>query len=259
MRDLEKEYEKQLTFDEPIQYKNMNLYPVTLKDYHNFYRWASCFFLDKDKTANPEIMRMSYFKYLTKTEYLYFFILLLQLVTKMDIITEDLKIVKKNEALIFSCGEDEKGTSFFILDGFKYYSEDFETIKDIICLQNNLDLGSDVIIASEFKDKLDKALQYVNKKNGEIASLKELISRLVVYAGFKKEYIYELTITTFHDMLDSIDVLMNYTISKTGEASGMVTYKEPIPHWKCKIKKASKYDSVLMDKDTLENKVGQVN
>lgn len=252
---IEEEYEYELCFDKPIQYKNFYIYPVTIEDYIQFNRWVNSLLIDKDKVANPEIMRMSYFKYLQTTEYFYLFILLLQLVTKIKILDEDNNIINKKNEPVFNWGVDEKGNSFFILEGFVYYSEDFEKIKKIICLQNNIEIEESITIDSKMKEKLDDALKFVNKNSGEVASLKDLISRLAVYTGFTKEYIKTLTIMTFHDMLDSIDILMNYKIYKTGEASGMVTYKEPIPHWKMKPKKKSKYDSVMSSIEELKNKI----
>ena len=47
------EHIKELYFDEPIQYKELLIYPVTMKDYLDFHMMVSCLLVDKNSVPAP--------------------------------------------------------------------------------------------------------------------------------------------------------------------------------------------------------------
>lgn len=59
-----KQYEKYLVYDEPILYKELKIYPIRMRDYLEFFGAVNCLTIEKNKIANPDIIRMSYLDFL---------------------------------------------------------------------------------------------------------------------------------------------------------------------------------------------------
>ena len=58
------EHIKELYFDEPIPYKELLIYPVTMKDYLEFHLAVSCLLIDKNSIPDVNIISMSYLRFL---------------------------------------------------------------------------------------------------------------------------------------------------------------------------------------------------
>ena len=85
------EHIKELYFDEPIPYKELLIYPVTMKDYLEFHLAVSCLLIDKNSIPDVNIISMSYLRFLyyqsleNKEPYIYMIKVLLCLVLHIDI------------------------------------------------------------------------------------------------------------------------------------------------------------------------------
>jgi hypothetical protein len=55
---------KFVTFDLPIPYKNINIYPATVRDYGIFRAYEECFRLEKNSIPDPKIISMTDLEYL---------------------------------------------------------------------------------------------------------------------------------------------------------------------------------------------------
>lgn len=53
------DYEIELTFDLPIEYKNLKIYPATIDNYYEFYTYVGCFFLEKNSIPDVRIIQIS--------------------------------------------------------------------------------------------------------------------------------------------------------------------------------------------------------
>lgn len=53
-------------YDEPVQYKKLNIYPVRVYDYLNFYSYLDCLQIDKNSVPDIKVISMSYLDYLIK-------------------------------------------------------------------------------------------------------------------------------------------------------------------------------------------------
>ena len=62
-------YDLFLIYDSPIPYKQLQIYPATVKDYIYLHYFATCLLLDKNSERDVEIISMSYLNYLF---YLYY-------------------------------------------------------------------------------------------------------------------------------------------------------------------------------------------
>ena len=58
------EHIKELYFDEPISYKELKIYPATMKDYIEFHWLVSCLLIDKNSIPDINIISMSYLRFL---------------------------------------------------------------------------------------------------------------------------------------------------------------------------------------------------
>ena len=124
------EHIKELYFDEPIPYKELLIYPVTMKDYLEFHLAVSCLLIDKNSIPDVNIISMSYLRFLyyqsleNKEPYIYMIKVLLCLVLHIDI----------NEEINFYV--DDKDKAFFKVRGVEYNADDFDNITKIIFEQN---------------------------------------------------------------------------------------------------------------------------
>ena len=96
------------TYDDPVPYKGLLIYPVTMKNFIDLSRYSSCFLVDKNSVPDIAVISMTYLEYLFHLHqqgepYLYFFNLLLALV------------LKKDEKEI-SFGLDKSGKPYFSID-----------------------------------------------------------------------------------------------------------------------------------------------
>ena len=146
-----------LCYDLPIPYRNIKIYPGTVRDYIEFTSYSQCLYIDKDTIPDPTIISMKdldYIVYATeqnaeKQPYLYWFDRLLAICLKQEKSFENLQESLKRYKY------DEKHRVFFVINGEKYTNKDFLKIKDIICKQNLVELP-DKTISKEVRDSLDE-------------------------------------------------------------------------------------------------------
>jgi hypothetical protein len=132
------------TFDRPLEYKGITLYPVKLRDYHLFMTLVSCLFLEKNSIRDPQLamkaISMSYIEFLIgsadeNNKYLYLLDGLLRLVlNQMD-----------NPKFSFLLAKDEGGRLGFVINGVRFTTHDFDEIRIIISEQNGLELPNELM------------------------------------------------------------------------------------------------------------------
>ena len=57
-------YYEELTFDDPIDYKGLLLYPVSVKKINKFLQASSVLRIQKEYIPDKEVIKMSYLKFL---------------------------------------------------------------------------------------------------------------------------------------------------------------------------------------------------
>ena len=53
-----------LTYDDPIPYKDLKIYPATMREYLDFHTYATCLLYEKNSIPNPRFISMSYLRYI---------------------------------------------------------------------------------------------------------------------------------------------------------------------------------------------------
>lgn len=249
-----------ITYDLHIPYKNINIYPVTVKDYVLFNIYSQCLNIDKNSIPDPEIISMTYMEYVFNiTEknpvdypYLIWFDRLLAMCLKEDdTFTEIQESIKRYRY------DDETKKPFFLIKEEKYTSDDFDKIKEIIATQNLVDL-IDENISKEVRDSMEKAREFKRKIAGtKVASIEDYIISLSVSTGWTHEYIYAMTIRKFIKSIRRMDNLIHYKIYLGASMSGMVEFKDKsfIKHWLTDLDDENEYDDVTIDLQEMQDKV----
>ena len=249
------EYINELYYDKPIPYKELLIYPVTMKDYLSFHWLISCLLLDKNSIPDIDIISMSYLRFLyheaaeKEAPYVYMIKMLLCLVLHIDV----------NEEMSFYVDNNNK--AYFSVKGIEYNSTDFDNIVKII-LEQNCIKGIDNTIQKEVRDALEKAEQYKTQQNNrKICSLEEQMICVLISTSLKMQDIYDLTIRKFEKILQRVDAKLHYQIYLSASMSGMVTFKDEnaINHWMNDLTKEDRYEDVKVDMDVMKNKIESVN
>ena len=119
-------------YDEPINFKGLEIYPVTIKDYIPFIVSSACLTLDKNSIPDVNVISMSYLEYLysilnSENNYAVMLDYIFRICLK--------KSMKKDEFEIIY-GYDNKRKPFIKIGEIVLFPDDFDEIKKIICEQN---------------------------------------------------------------------------------------------------------------------------
>lgn len=248
-----------LTFDLPVLYKGLKIYPVTVKDYLFFSVYSQCLLIDKNSIPDPKIISMTnleYIYYATKEDveknpYLFWFDRLLSLCLKDEPSFENI------EESITTRYKYIEGKPVFTIGEKDYTSEDFDELKDIIAKQNMVEL-IDENISKEVRDSLEKAREFKRKTSGTKAiSFEDYMISLSVSTGWTLDYIYSMSIRKFLKSIRRMDNLIHYKIYLAASMSGMVEFKDKsfIKHWLSELDDENKYSDVSVDLDEIQDKV----
>lgn len=241
-------------YDEPVPYKNLMIYPATMKEYIPFFTCVDCLMINKNSIPDVKVITMSYLDYLFyKSEQ----------ETDKDKITlmklcEILKLCLKisNEQIHYL--QNENGNHELFLNGEKIDANDFDIIKEIICMQNNVELP-DENMHPDLKKALDEAQSYYNEKHstGKVGTLEDQMICVTISTPYKLNDIYSLTIRKFTKILQRVDFKLHYQIYKAAEMGGMVSFKKPVDHWTNDLSKTfeEKYANVMVDSESFTAKV----
>ena len=246
-----------ITFDLPVPYKNIKIYPATVRDYGLFKHYEECFSLEKNSIPDPKIILMTELEYLyylfqidKEKPYLIWFDRILSICLKDNNEFEDMQ--KSLERYRY----DEKGKPCFLIDGEKYTATDFAEIKKIICAQNLVELP-DENISKDVRDSLERAKQYKNKgEDKNPATLEDYIISLATLTGWNFDYIYGMTMRKFIKCLKRMDMYIHYKIFLSASMSGMVEFKDRsfIKHWLNGLDD-EKYKDVSVDLNVIQDKI----
>lgn len=231
-------YINNFTFDIPITFKNITIYPATIQDYYSFYYFSQCLTIDKNADNNLDVNERIKVIQMTYLDYLFYLAKennLEYLESNPNILwfIELLKIVTKNKLLQVNLSKLENGRACFYIENQLYTDEDFEQLKDIISEWNLVDLP-DLSISKALRDKLTEAKNYRAKLSKQKpASLEDQIICAAIALGLPIESIYSMSIRKFTKLLKRIDAKIHYEIYLTASMSGMVKFKDDsfIKHW----------------------------
>lgn len=258
--------DRYFTYDEPVPFKGLTLYPVTVRDYNEFLSSSACLTLNKND--DPKGIAMSHIDYLLSKmqdekegplwslRFTKILELCLHIKSGLKCPTcgkfmsfeefykkyEDPNIQNKNDILLCECGdklvetvkfkEDKRKKHVFVFDGVELNSQEFNKLRKYIMYQNLPDFKDDSWVDKAIRD--DQAAKAELKSRGSgTASLERKIVGVCTNTHWTIDQVYSMSIRKFLMTLGMIDDIMNYTITKTALMSGFTSLKkgETLEHW----------------------------
>lgn len=259
--------ERYRTFDEPVPYKDIFVYPVKVRDYYRFTSSLDVLTIEKNKIPDVKIIQMSYLLFL------------------LQIIIEDVKFKDKfinildlcfrpkksseyynekftvGELLYGQIGEDElyfingydvnfvkRGNNVtLVINGCVITAIEFNELIDIIQFQNIPDYDNEKM-SDDFKALMEEYYKLRNK-NIKPPTLEEQLIAIMGQNGMSKKELLDETIYTIKGMLDSIMGKVDYEVQHLYRSHAMTDKKLPdIEHWVIKSKK-DKYADLFTNLD----------
>ena len=244
-----------LIYNKPVKYTDkIVLYPVTMNDVISFQLLSQSITVRKNSVFHDKkIIKMTYLDFLLYclnnveleqeynipelSHYYIYAIQLLQLCCK----DADIKINQQTGQIMVN---DEIITS-----------QIFDDLRRIIIIQNDIDFDIDEFLNYDTEQRLLKAQKDLDKDKDK-ANIEDYIDSLVIAMHTTEDRIMEMTIRKFWRYIKRYNLHENYTIMRTGECSGMVSFKEPIKHWMVSLEEDDKYKDLKTDENELRSKIG---
>lgn len=163
------------------------------------------------------------------------------------------------QLLKLCCADSEiaisQSNTQFCINGQVIDPQTFDDLRRIIIIQNDIDFDIDEFLNLDTEKRLLKAANDQNKNQSK-SNIEDYIDSLVIAMNTTEERIMNMTIRKFWRYIKRYQLHENYTILKTGECSGMVTFKEPIRHWMVSLDEEDKYKYLKTDENELRGKIG---
>jgi hypothetical protein len=148
----------------------------------------------------------------------------------------------------------DRETGKIIINDEIITSQMFDDLRRIIIIQNDIDFDIDEFLNYDTEQRLLKAQKDLDKdKNKE--NIEDYIDSLVIAMNTTEDRIMNMTIRKFWRYIKRYQLHESYTIAKTGECSGMVTFKEPIKHWMISLEEDDKYKHLKADENEIKGKI----
>lgn len=245
-----------LIYNTPIPYNDcIKLHPVQMKDVITFQRLQTALMLRKDAIFHEkEIIKMSYLaflKYAYRNQELAQRYNMPLLPFYYDFTLELIRLV---------CGNDSEivynpSTLDIFINGFVVTNEIFDDLRKIMIIQNDIDFDVDEFMNIDTVEALEKAKEFEARKSKEKADIEDYIDSLIINMKVTEEYVANLTIRKFWRYIKRINKHEEYEACRSGQMSGMVTFKEPLPHWMTSIEVTDKYENLKTDEEELRSKI----
>lgn len=241
-------------FNKEIPYNDkITLYPVTMKDVLTFQFLSQSLTVRKNSTFHEkEIIKMSYLEFLLYclgnkeleaqyqipglSQYFLYAVKLLQICCQRA----DIQI------------DQQTGQVFINQECIT--SKIFDDLRRIIIIQNDIDFDMDEFLHHDTEQRLLKARKDLNKSESR-ANIEDYIDSLVIAMNTTEDRIMNMTIRKFWRYIKRYQLRESYTIAKTGECSGMVSFKEPLKHWMTSFEEEDKYKELKTDETSLKRKL----
>ena len=256
------EFDKQslipyIIFNKPIKYNDeITLFPVKMKDIIDFQRYQLALTLRKDSIFHDKkIIKMDYLdfiKYACRNE---------ELAKQYDIPLLPYYYDFIIGTFQLACGDDAEikfnpSNLDFSINGLLITNSIFDDLRRIIIVQNDIDFDVDEFMNIDTVKALEKAREFEEKKKKEKADIEDYIDSLVVGLKVTEEYVSNLTIRKFWRYIKRLNKHEEYEAYRSGQLSGLVTFKEPLQHWMTTLEVEDKYENLKTDEQELRSKIG---
>jgi hypothetical protein len=241
-----------LIYDEPVTYKNLQFYPVTIKNFYQFYGYVDV--LMTAITDYPKYISSKYLDWIynenTDGENGNNNILKLHLLLCL-VLKRELEVGRD---IVYGYEDEKKRKSCLWLDGVLFSGQEFDDIRLLIAEQNGLELPNETI-QKKIRDGMIEARK-MRAGNTKMAGLEDQILALSLVTSYKTEDIYNMTLRKFQKLLERADAKISYEIFLQASLSGMVTFKDPsiVKHWLSDLSR-DELSEYLTPMETVKNKI----
>lgn len=246
-------------YNQPFKYDDhITLYPVSMKNVLEFQSLSQSIIIRKNSTFHEKlIIKMSYLEFLIhclgnddieskyKITGLSQYYILAMYLLKLCCPDAEIKINEQN--------------GYYIINEEIITPQIFDDLRRIIIIQNDIDFDIDDFINYDTEQRLLKAQKDINK-NSKPANMEDYIDSLVIAMNITEKQIMDMSIRKFWRYIKRYQLYESYNIMKTGECSGMISFKEPIEYWMTGFdENDDKYDSLKSDEQSMTNKISNAN
>lgn len=244
-----------LLYNTPIKYnEHITLHPVTMNDVIVFQTLIRSFTVRKDSTFNDKkIIKMTYL------EFLLYCLGNEELEHQYNIHGLSSYFIYAIQLLQLCCKDSEvkvdKTSGQIAINDYIVTPQVFDDLRRIILIQNDVEFDIDEFLNYDTEMKLRQA-QEISKKDIEKGDIEDYIDSLIIAMNTTEERVMNMTIRKFWRYIRRYQLCENYKILKTGECSGMVTFKNPIKYWMVSLDVDDKYAHLKTDEDELRSKIG---
>lgn len=265
LEEVELYRDRYFTYDLPVPFDGLFLYPVTVRNYNEFMVSNACLLLNKKddpmgmKYTNLEYLLSKFENQQDGFRWSFMFSRILELCLHISpgmkchkcgkIIPYETFLSKENQEKyanssaeeqekLFDCDcggklvasleykKDEKtGRCYFVIDGVKVDNDSFNRMRKFILYQNLPDYYDDTYVPKAVRDDEAKKNEILSKDSGK-ATLEDKICAIAFQLGITFEDVYNLTIRKFVRLVSLITEYPDYVASKVGLMTGMVKLKD---------------------------------
>lgn len=249
----QRELEYSLLYCEPFKYNNIYLYPVKMKDILNFQLFSPSITVRKNSIFHDKrIIKMDYLDFLKhccgNTE-----------------LEEEYKITGLSQYYLFAinllkicCKDTEVNINLegdlTINDEIVTHKE-FDDLRRIVIVQNGIDFDADEFIHYDTAQNLIKAEHDIQNER-DPTTLEDYIDSLIVALNTTEDRIKNMSIRKFYRYLKRYQSHEFFKMAKSGEYTGMVSFKQPIRYWMSSLDENDKYKHLKTGADEIRSKIG---
>ena len=257
-KQLKKVYEKyrlQINNAEPIEFKGLTFYPLLMKDIYILENIKGILSVrTKSELAKYPYMTMLFMLDSTKENDGYGvsieqLMILLCMTLKIDVIVDKNKVDMQIVRDTIKIQSNAKQQIELIINGVTITENIFYKIKQIIALQNKIEL-IDETENMQLRLEFEKQSKMTNKNNLE-CDIDYLISGVCVYHHIRRKQLFEdYSIYEFIDGTEAIEQILNHEIYNNGNYG--TSKQNPFAHWAYRTPVDCSY-GLLSAKDFSEN------
>ncbi len=239
--------EKALAFDEPIEFKGVQFYPVGLEYLYEFYISCEVLKIKQERIKNKTLIKMPYLWFLFYTCHNYEIVNEPRFAANLHLVYALFEMITKQNDIDFAYLYDNEGNlkkCNLVISGVEFNYKDFEKIRAIIFEQNGIDWNNK-FVHPDAEEALKEYQELINKKSSYISpSLEDLIDLVAMYLHMPTKEIRSFSIRKFNNLVRRMSSFEEYKLLRGAELGGFVTFKKPVRHWLTGLEKQDEFKDV---------------
>lgn len=250
---IEKLYDTQFLWDEPVEYKGITLYPVMCKDIHNFFSYVNCLLYDplRYDSMISTLPRLYFItdilnhkddaEYMIHNKFLFTMFVCFQKLLKLVLgENQDFNFVENKGKWYLQIIKHIDGVGNVSID---IRAKDFDTLREIILHQNGVDYD-DAFIHEDIRKWI---AEQESRDNTPCITIEDYLNAFISLTHWKPHEIKTMSLRRFNGIIDKFLSHDTYNLQMTASMSGLVSFKGKIDHWLVSNKKNQIYEKYFKE------------